>query len=82
MSEGQGDRVVGLQDLGRGDKDDDRQGNQDDRDGLELALEISQSANLNGLSDFAHLGRTLIFSQDLTDQEESDSEGEKCRCYG
>ena len=67
----------GLRTSVRGEEHDDGQGDQDDADRPELALEVGQGALLDRRGDLDHLGRALVGGQDALDEDEADGEGQQ-----
>ena len=55
----------------------DGERDEDDRDRLELALEVGDGADLDRLGDLLHLRGALVLGQDDLREEEADGDGEE-----
>ncbi len=72
----QRDAPVGLCDLSRCDKHDDRERHQNDGDRSKLSFQIRPSTLLNRLRDFDHFGRALVHRQDVSCEAQTYDNGE------
>ena len=70
LGEGQGDPAVGLHHLGGGEEDEDGQGDDDDRDGPELAPQEGLGPLLDRLGDLLHLGGALVGGEHVAGEQQ------------